>query len=123
MSTPRSSRQPPVYAPRHSVATDGIMAPGLAAESPATAETSAVAPVTKEDAPPTTLKQPPPEKPSDIRRRSFVVLSFWVIVVLLGLPIWWKTTSIYRANLPIDGMLQWAEGKVGFSWCKFGWCC
>ncbi|KAI5458271.1 phosphatidylinositol-glycan biosynthesis class S protein [Mariannaea sp. PMI_226] len=58
------------------------------------------------------LKLPPPEKPFDIKRRSLIVLSFWLIVLFLGLPIWWKTTSIYRANLPLDGMLQWAEGKA-----------
>ncbi|KAG5985447.1 hypothetical protein E4U55_000009 [Claviceps digitariae] len=59
-----------------------------------------------------TPKQPPPEKPSDTSRRSFVILSFWVIVLFLGLPIWWKTTSIYRADLPLERMLQWANGKA-----------
>lgn len=57
-------------------------------------------------------KEPPPEKESDSRRRTSVILSFWLIVLLLGLPIWWKTTTIYRANLPLDGMLEWADGKV-----------
>lgn len=61
----------------------------------------------------TGLTSPPPEKPSDITRRTRVVVSFWLIVLCLGLPIWWKTTTIYRANLPLDGMLEWAEGKVG----------
>jgi phosphatidylinositol glycan class S len=59
-----------------------------------------------------TRKQPPPEQPSDIRRRSFVILSFWLIVLCLGLPIWWQTTKIYRANLPLETMLDWADGKV-----------
>ncbi|KAF4983988.1 hypothetical protein FDECE_17180 [Fusarium decemcellulare] len=58
------------------------------------------------------MKQPPPEKPSDTTRRTRVVLSFWLIVLFLGLPIWWNTTTIYRANLPLDAMLQWAEGKA-----------
>ncbi|KAH8881705.1 hypothetical protein GQ53DRAFT_754154 [Thozetella sp. PMI_491] len=57
-------------------------------------------------------KQPPPEKPSDIRRRSWVIVSFWLIVILLGLPIWWHTTTIYRANLPLSEMLDWADGKA-----------
>lgn len=57
-------------------------------------------------------KQPPPEKPSHVRRRSFVILSFWLIVLCLGLPIWWKTTAIPRANLPLDEMMDWADGKV-----------
>ncbi|KAK3939176.1 hypothetical protein QBC46DRAFT_290968 [Diplogelasinospora grovesii] len=57
-------------------------------------------------------KAPPPEKPSDIRRRTWVILTFWAIVVFLGLPIWWKTTTIYRANLPLSEMLEWADGKA-----------
>ncbi|KAK4162374.1 phosphatidylinositol-glycan biosynthesis class S protein [Cladorrhinum sp. PSN259] len=58
------------------------------------------------------FKQPPPEKPADIRRRGYVILSFWLIVLLLGLPIWWKTTSIYRADLPLQEMLDWSDGKA-----------
>ncbi|KAB5578077.1 phosphatidylinositol-glycan biosynthesis class S protein [Coniochaeta sp. 2T2.1] len=57
-------------------------------------------------------KQPPPEKPADVRRRSWVILSFWLIVLCLGLPIWWQTTTIYRAKLPLDDMLDWAEGRA-----------
>lgn len=57
-------------------------------------------------------KQPPPEKPAEIQRRSLIILSFWLIVIFLGLPIWWKTTSIYRANLPLSEMMDWADGKV-----------
>ncbi|KAM7184023.1 Phosphatidylinositol-glycan biosynthesis class S protein [Naviculisporaceae sp. PSN 640] len=59
-----------------------------------------------------TIKEPPPEKPSDVRRRSYIILSFWLIVLFLGLPIWWKTTTIYRANLPINEMLEWADGRA-----------
>ncbi|KAI9815938.1 MAG: GPI transamidase component [Pycnora praestabilis] len=57
-------------------------------------------------------KDPPPEQPESIRIRSFVVLSFWALVVLLGLPIWWRTTKIYRADLPLHGMMDWADGKA-----------
>ncbi|KAK5993026.1 GPI transamidase component PIG-S-like-like protein [Cladobotryum mycophilum] len=53
-----------------------------------------------------------PEKPAAVRQRSYIVLSFWLVVLLLGLPIWWKTTAIYRADLPLDGMLQWSDGKA-----------
>ncbi|KAI9149105.1 GPI transamidase component GPI17 [Paramyrothecium foliicola] len=87
--------------------TECIMA-GESSDAPvvvavAAAPSSAAAP---------TPKEPPPEKPSDIKRRTHVVLSFWLIVLLLGVPIWWKTTSIYRADLPLDAMLQWADGKA-----------
>lgn len=57
-------------------------------------------------------KQPPPESLESIRIRSLVVASFWVIVVFLGLPTWWWTTSIHRARLPLREMLEWADGKV-----------
>ncbi|KAK4142880.1 phosphatidylinositol-glycan biosynthesis class S protein [Dichotomopilus funicola] len=57
-------------------------------------------------------KLAPPEKPSDVRRRSHIILSFWLIVLCLGLPIWWKTTTIYRADLPLQEMLDWSDGKA-----------
>lgn len=58
------------------------------------------------------LKEPPPEKAEDVRRRSFVILSFWLVVLLLGLPIWWHTTAIPRAHLPLSEMHRWADGRA-----------
>jgi phosphatidylinositol glycan class S len=52
------------------------------------------------------------EKPEAVWARTKVILAFWAVIVFLGLPMWWKTTSIYRANLPISEMNEWAEGKV-----------
>ena len=60
----------------------------------------------------TTSKEPPPENPEAIRLRTKVVFSFWTVILLLGLPTWWKTTSIYRAELPLQDMLDWADGVV-----------
>ena len=64
-------------------------------------------------------KQPPPESPQSIKTRGLVILSFWVLVILLGVPVWLWTTSIYRARLPLQDMLDWADGKVlvPFSLC------
>ena len=73
---------------------------------------AAAAPAPGIDAPASVPKQAPPEKPSEASRRSYIIFSFWLIILGLGLPIWWKTTTIYRADLPLDRMLQWAEGKV-----------
>lgn len=56
----------------------------------------------------------PPEKPETVRRRSLIVLTFWLIILLLGLPMWWQTTSIYRAKLPLNEMENWAAGKVSY---------
>ncbi|KAI8623201.1 phosphatidylinositol-glycan biosynthesis class S protein [Xylariaceae sp. FL1651] len=61
----------------------------------------------------TTRRKPvPPEKPTHILRRSLVVASFWLVVLCLGLPIWWNTTTIYRANLPLNRMMDWADGRA-----------
>lgn len=57
-------------------------------------------------------KSPPPECPESILRRRYIILSFWAVVIFLGLPVWWKTTTVYRANLPLQQMLDWADGNV-----------
>lgn len=59
-----------------------------------------------------TKRQAPQEKPESIRQRTFIIVSFWAVVIFLGLPLWWKTTTIYRAQLPLEQMLDWAEGRV-----------
>ncbi|KAH7353981.1 phosphatidylinositol-glycan biosynthesis class S protein [Plectosphaerella cucumerina] len=74
-----------------------------AAKPPTDTAAAAAAPASKE---------PPPEKPADVSRRTKVVLSFWAVVLFLGLPVWWITTSIYRAPLPVTEMLDWADGKA-----------
>ncbi|KAF9178740.1 GPI transamidase component [Haplosporangium sp. Z 11] len=45
------------------------------------------------------------------RTRRLVLLSVWA-VVLLGLPLWWKTTRVYRAELPYDDIEQWNGWKT-----------
>jgi phosphatidylinositol glycan class S len=57
-------------------------------------------------------KQPPPETKESLWLRRLSIFSFWAVVVFLGLPIWLKTTAIYRAELPLQDMTDWAEGKV-----------
>ncbi|OJJ46893.1 hypothetical protein ASPZODRAFT_65435 [Penicilliopsis zonata CBS 506.65] len=54
---------------------------------------------------------PPPEKAEAVRTRTGVIAAFWLVIILFGFPIWWKTTSIYRARLPIQEMIDWADGK------------
>ncbi|KAI1748905.1 phosphatidylinositol-glycan biosynthesis class S protein [Xylaria castorea] len=58
------------------------------------------------------LKPPPPEQESHIFRRSLIIASFWLVVLCFGIPTWWGTTSIYRASLPLDQMMDWANGKA-----------
>jgi phosphatidylinositol glycan class S len=64
---------------------------------------------------PKVQKQPPPETAESILTRRYILLSFWALALFLGLPIWWKTTTVYRAPLPHDQMLEWADGKVRYS--------
>ncbi|KAH8700826.1 putative GPI transamidase component PIG-S [Talaromyces proteolyticus] len=54
----------------------------------------------------------PPERADAIWTRTKVVLSFWAVIIFFGIPMWWKTTSIYRASLPLEEMMSWAEGKA-----------
>ncbi|KAI6246237.1 GPI transamidase component PIG-S [Erysiphe necator] len=56
-------------------------------------------------------KDPPPESFESVRVRRLIILSFWVIIITIGVPIWWTTTAIFRASLPINQMLDWANGK------------
>ncbi|KAF7590476.1 GPI transamidase component [Aspergillus hancockii] len=55
---------------------------------------------------------PPPEHPQGVQTRFRVIAAFWAVIIFLGFPIWWKTTSIYRARLPIQDMVEWADGKI-----------
>ena len=48
----------------------------------------------------------PPETPLEKQQRSRVIWSFWVLIIALGFPTWWYTTSIYRAALPTTFMLD-----------------
>lgn len=68
-----------------------------------------------------TTKKPPPESAEGIRVRGLVIFSFWAIVIFLGLPIWLWTTSIHRARLPLQEMLDWADGKVPSSHAPFSY--
>jgi hypothetical protein len=79
--------------------------------SPETSEGAAAAPEKIVEASNTT-KQPPPETSEGIWMRRWIMFSFWSVAVFLGLPIWWKTTTVYRAPLPLDQMLEWGDGKV-----------
>lgn len=92
--------------------------------SPNAADASSASDLTKETSATTpgaigARTGPPPESEESIWLRRAAILSFWAVVVLLGLPVWWKTTAIYRAELPLQDMTDWAEGKVN-ACCTFG---
>ncbi|KAJ1917547.1 GPI transamidase component [Tieghemiomyces parasiticus] len=45
------------------------------------------------------------------RRRVPILLSV-CCVFLIGLPLWWKATEVYRADLPADAIRAWAASKA-----------
>lgn len=58
------------------------------------------------------VKVLPQESAAQVKTRRWIVSSFWLVVLLLGFPMWWKTTMIYRAPLPLQDMIDWSDGKV-----------
>ncbi|KAF1934001.1 uncharacterized protein M421DRAFT_97027 [Didymella exigua CBS 183.55] len=85
--------------------------------SPNAADASSTAASTKETSATTSganraRTAPPAESKEGIWLRRAAIFSFWAVVVLLGLPVWWKTTAIYRAELPLQDMTDWAAGKL-----------
>ncbi|KAJ1963232.1 GPI transamidase component [Dimargaris xerosporica] len=44
-----------------------------------------------------------------VRRRRQAVLLSVCLVVLVGLPLWWNTTRVYRAQLPLAPIRRWTE--------------
>ncbi|EME87502.1 uncharacterized protein MYCFIDRAFT_97278, partial [Pseudocercospora fijiensis CIRAD86] len=56
--------------------------------------------------------QAPEESSSSIWTRRIIIMAFWAVVVMLGLPLWTWTTSIHRSSLPLEAMNSWAEGKA-----------
>lgn len=59
-----------------------------------------------------TQKQPPPEPRDQVKRRAWLLASFWAVIIFLGLPIWLWTTTVYRASLPLERMIRWADGQA-----------
>ncbi|KAF0401381.1 phosphatidylinositol-glycan biosynthesis class S protein [Gigaspora margarita] len=52
------------------------------------------------------------EKVQDFdKSRRLIIISFWV-VILIGLPLWWKTTEVYRAQLPFTEIEEWSKWEA-----------
>ena len=49
--------------------------------------------------------------------RRLIITSFFIII-LLGVPLWWKTTEVYRAQLPFTEIEEWSNWEVSI-WYVF----
>jgi len=45
-----------------------------------------------------------------VSNRLHIIGSIW-LVFLIGIPIWWKTTEVYRASLPYKEVQKWQDPK------------
>ncbi|KAJ3333345.1 hypothetical protein HDU76_009148 [Blyttiomyces sp. JEL0837] len=48
------------------------------------------------------------------RVRISIVASIWTIIIL-AIPLWWKTTEVHRAPLPVDRIKAWRDSRVDTS--------
>ncbi|KAG5892131.1 hypothetical protein JTB14_032353 [Gonioctena quinquepunctata] len=46
------------------------------------------------------------EEDKDTDFRIYSILSYFIVLVVIGLPVWWYTTRVYRASLPISQMYE-----------------
>ncbi|KAI5295753.1 GPI transamidase component [Ascosphaera atra] len=84
--------------------------PALADAPPPTGTTTTTTSAPSSSTKPTHTA-PPPEPPRAQWTRTLVIFSFWAVVLFLGLPMWWKTTTVHREQIPIEEMQSWADGK------------
>ena len=88
------------------------LANGQAAASPPSPQTEGKADIPKPVKAVHAETRLPAESKDGVWLRRNVLLSFWAVVLLIGLPFWWKTTTVYRAHLPYRAMDSWADGSV-----------
>ncbi|GAA5969873.1 hypothetical protein JCM3765_002924 [Sporobolomyces pararoseus] len=51
----------------------------------------------------------PISPPIDLKTRRITLFSFWSIFLLLGVPLWWKTTSLEQNTLPQQRISEWDQ--------------
>ncbi|XP_037948214.1 GPI transamidase component PIG-S-like isoform X1 [Teleopsis dalmanni] len=44
--------------------------------------------------------------------RMYSSMSFMIVVILIGIPMWWKTTEVYRVSLPSYNILGLSENPI-----------
>ncbi|EFA04314.1 GPI transamidase component PIG-S [Tribolium castaneum] len=51
-------------------------------------------------------QKPAPTDDPECIYRIYNVLSYFIVLVVIGIPVWWYTTRVYRASLPLDRMFD-----------------
>ena len=46
--------------------------------------------------------------------QSYAALSVGFVCIVIGLPLWWKTTEVYRVQLPYADISSLADTQVRF---------
>jgi hypothetical protein len=49
--------------------------------------------------------------------RKQILITFGIFI-LLGVPVWWKTTTVYRASLPLQDAEYLSEQEVIYQYCS-----
>ncbi|XP_067630754.1 GPI transamidase component PIG-S isoform X2 [Eurosta solidaginis] len=44
--------------------------------------------------------------------RLFASMSFMILVIIIGVPMWWKTTEVYRVNLPSADIMSLSDEPI-----------
>lgn len=50
----------------------------------------------------------------DSYKQNISSLAILFVSLFVGLPIWWKTTEVYRSPLPYEEIRHLAQEQVGF---------
>ncbi|CAG9814504.1 unnamed protein product [Phaedon cochleariae] len=50
--------------------------------------------------------EPKEEVDEDAELRVYSILSYFIVLVVIGLPVWWYSTRVYRASLPLNQMYE-----------------
>lgn len=56
----------------------------------------------------------PDHKDSFDASRAVAIMSFGVVVIVIGVPVWWQSTTTYRASLPYDAIDKLANTQLFF---------
>lgn len=51
----------------------------------------------------------------DVRKHHLAALWLGIICVCVGVPVWWKTTEVYRVSLPYSDIQELADAKITYT--------